>query len=233
MNEAADYNPDLAVQSSPPFPNLRGPHLSPALTNPCMFPRMPGIFLTFSCDVQPLRFSGGFGQRRGETRRDKRGGRWHQSVSRSEIMEQIDSGGGNQRGAKCQRCDEFKHLWSCFHSCIYSKYSLICLICPYMSNRTRLRDVNGVKFNPWTKHKKKSRVGAVGWEVAGSGCGASNPSQRPQQSLGWRQVCCQRACQWRQTRTRGILEGAEHQLSLLSLFTAVFHSLRCRPKPCR
>lgn len=94
-------------------------------------------------------------KRRGETRRDKRGGRWHQSVSRSEIMEQIDSGGGNQRGAKCQRCDEFKHLWSCIHSCIYSKYSLICLICPYMSNRTRLRDVSGVKFNPWTKHKKK------------------------------------------------------------------------------
>lgn len=131
MNEAADYNPDLGVQSPPPFPNLRRPHLSPFLTHPSVFPHTLGIFLTFICDVQPVCFSGGLGRRRSKMRRDKRGGRWHQSVSRSEIMEQIESDGGNRRGATCQRCDEFKHLWLCVHSCIDSKYSLICLICPH------------------------------------------------------------------------------------------------------
>lgn len=130
MNEAADYNPDLVVKSPPPSRNLRGPHLSTALTNPCTFPCMPGICLTFSCDKHPLCFSGSLGQGRSETSRDKRSGRWHQSVNRAEIMEQIESGGGNQRKARCRGCDDSKHLWSCIHSCIYSKYSLICLICP-------------------------------------------------------------------------------------------------------
>lgn len=97
-----------------------------------------------------------------------------------------------------------------------------------MSNRSRL---SAVKFNPWTKHKKE-RGWVGGWEVAGGG-GASNPSQRHQQSLGVKAGLCQRACQWRQTRTRGTLENAEHHLSLVSLFTAVFHSLCCRPEPCQ